>query len=311
MKVYKEITKVSFSTPSVLTIGNFDGVHLGHQEILSSVIDRSSELGIDSIVFSFYPSPSYEIHPNKFNGHIDSDIEKIQKLKNLGVDKFIMIKFDESVRKMNADTFLSKVIIRQLNPSVIIVGYDHHFGYKREGDYSFLEQNKSIYGYELIKINEKFLNNKKISSSIIRETVSKGKVKEACDMLGLPYQLNGDVIKGDGIGSTFGFPTANIKIDNLKILPKKGVYFVKVTIEDRQTFDGMCNIGTKPTFKKNKKIYCEVNIFDFNEKIYGKKIKIEFIDFIRLEKKFDSIGSLKKQLKKDKNKCLEYSYNNV
>ena len=311
MKVYRSISEISLSNSSALTIGNFDGVHLGHQEILRYLLKKSAKLSLESLVLSFYPSPSSKLYPDKFNGHIDSDVEKIEKLKELNVDKFLIMKFDENIRKMSADIFLSEIIIKKLNPSVIIVGYDHHFGYKREGDYDFLNKNKSKYGYELLKVNEKFLNEKKISSSIIRKMIADSNVKGAATLLGRPYQLNGKVIAGDGVGKSLGFPTANIEINSLKILPGRGVYFVKVINSNAQQFYGMCNIGTKPTFKKNKKIYCEVNIFNFNEKIYNSNLKIEFIDFIRLEKKFESISSLKKQLISDKNKCLEYSYNNV
>tara|TARA_Y100000768_G_scaffold388676_1_gene386080 strand:+ start:5409 stop:6344 length:936 start_codon:yes stop_codon:yes gene_type:complete len=311
MKVYRKFSEILLSNPSALTIGNFDGVHLGHQEILRNLSKKSNKLSLESLVVSFYPSPSCKLNPKKFNGHIDSDVEKIEKLKELKIDKFLIMKFDDKVRRMSADIFLSEIIIKKLNPTVIIVGYDHHFGYKREGDYNFLKKNKSKYGYELFKINEKFLNNKKISSSIIREMIADCDVNGAAAMLGRPYQLNGKVIAGDGIGKSLGFPTANIEIDNLKILPGRGVYFVRVINESAQQFYGMCNIGTKPTFKKNKKIYCEVNIFDFNDQIYNSNLKIEFINFIRLEKKFKSISFLKKQLISDKNKCLEYSYNNV
>ena len=311
MEVYRDISENIVESKSVVTIGNFDGVHLGHQEILKSVKRNAKSLFASSVVLSFYPSPAMMINPEKFQGHIDLDSEKIDKVAYQKIDKFVLLEFNDKIKNMSAEDFLKNIIIKKLKPVLIIVGYDHRFGFNREGDFKFLENNKSKYGYELLKINEKFLNDEKLSSSKIRLLLNNRDVNSVSKILGQPFEINGKVSKGRGIGKTIGFPTANIALSHLKILPGDGVYFVKIYNHDNECHDGMCNIGVNPTISLDSKKTCEVHIFNFNQNIYSETLKIHFIEFIRMEKKFKDINCLKKQLIKDKNKCLEYSYNNV
>ena len=311
MKVYRKISKIAPKKESIISIGNFDGIHLGHQEILKTVKDMSLKYDLPSAIISFYPSASSFLYPVKFQGHIDTDLEKIEKMSSYKIDEFLMLEFDEKIRKMRAGKFLSEVIVANFKPKIIVVGYDHHFGYDRQGSYDFLKQNKEKYDYKLVKINERFLGKNKLSSSNIRTLIIDKDVEKASTMLGSYFKIRGKVIKGKGIGKTIEFPTANIEIDKLKTLPGNGVYFVKVVVGSKESYLAMCNIGVKPTISNKNIISCEVHIFDFNQSLYGKNVDISFIKFIRLERKFDTIDSLKKQLIVDKNKCLEYSCNNV
>ena len=311
MKIYRKTSNIKKKNSSIVSIGNFDGLHLGHQEILKTVKKEALKQELESTVISFYPSPASFLYPKNFKGHINTDLEKIEKMNSYKIDNFLMLQFDNKIRNMKAEYFLSDIIIKYFNPKTIIIGYDHRFGYNREGDYDFLNANKSKYGYNLIKVKEKFFCENKLSSSNIRRLLSDRDVKTAAGMLGSLFEIRGEVVKGEGVGRTIGFPTANIEIDNLKLLPGNGVYFVSVSIDNGKPLFGMCNIGVRPTVKSNKAVSCEIHIFNFNQIIYGKALNISFIEFIRLERKFDSLSCLKKQLIEDENKCLEYSYNNV
>jgi len=305
------MTKIKSNKESVLSIGNFDGVHLGHQKILKTVKKLSLKHKIESSIISFYPSPSSFLQPDFFCGHIDSCSEKTDKIKKYGIDKIQMLKFDEHIRNIRAEDFLSNIIINLFNPKIIVIGYDHHFGYNKKGDYDFLYSNKQKYNYKLIKIEEKTINQSVISSSKIRDSLLPGKIEVANKMLGGFFKIKGSVVKGRQLGKKIGFPTANIAIEKLKLIPAKGVYLVIVKISNQQ-YVGMCNVGVKPTINgKNKRISCEVHILNFKRNIYKKELEISFIQFIRKEKKFSSIEDLKKQLIADRNKCLEYSFNNV
>ena len=312
MKVYRHISDIDKMKGSILSIGSFDGVHLGHQKILETTKSLSLKYKTKAAIISFYPSPFSFLYPEKFNGHIDTDLEKIDKVAQCGIDLFAILRFNDKIRRITAKVFLSDIIVKYFKPKVIVIGYDHHFGLDREGGVQFLNENKDKYNYELIQIDAKKINKDKISSSKIRKLIIDRKVREANKMLGSPFKIKGVVVKGEGLGASIGFPTANIKLDELKLVPGNGVYFVGVSINSGSLRLGMCNIGFRPTINdKNKKLSCEVHILDFDEKIYKKEIEVQFLDFFRLEKKFNSVNQLKKQLIIDKNKCLEYSSNNV
>tara|TARA_Y100001968_G_scaffold8678_1_gene7341 strand:+ start:52 stop:969 length:918 start_codon:yes stop_codon:yes gene_type:complete len=303
--------KIKKNNESVLSIGNFDGVHLGHQKILQTVKELSIKHKIEASIISFYPSPFSFLYPGKFYGHIDTYTEKNEKIKKHGIDNIEILEFNNKIRHITAEDFLSNIIIDCFKPKVIVVGYDHHFGYNKKGDYDFLYKNREKYNYELIKINKELIEEMTISSSKIRESLLSGKVDIANKMLGSFFKIKGIVIKGSQLGKKIGFPTANIKVEDLKLIPGKGVYLVIVKIFNKE-YMGMCNIGTKPTINtENKKISFEVHILDFKKNIYEECLEINFVKFIRKEKKFSSILNLKKQLIADRNKCLEYSFNNV
>mgnify|MGYP001346566275 CR=1 FL=1 len=309
MKVFENISNIENIKNCVLTIGGFDGMHLGHTKVLDVLVNESKRKQCLSSLVTFFPSPAFFIRPQKFLGHIDTKKERIKKIKDKGIDILCIIPFDKEVKKITADSFLKNIIIEKFNPSTIIVGYDHHFGLNREGNYSFLKKNQKSYGYRLLKVEKLSTNDRDVSSSNIRDLIKKSNFKAANALLGEPFALKGIVVRGKGLGSKIGFPTSNIKIDKHKLIPEKGAYIVKVSI-GKAKYKGICNIGHAPTISNKEEIKIEVHIIDFDNIIYDKLISIEFCCFLRPENKFPNIEVLKKQLFKDRNKCLEYSFDN-
>ncbi len=296
---------------TVLTVGSFDGLHLGHQHILKTLKRVASEHNGQSVVISFDPNPQALINKNSFAGQIDTRIEKIKKIENFGIDVLLLLDFDKNIMKMPAIDFLNHIIVKRFSPKVILSGFNHFFGFNREGNFDFLKTHRDLHGFELIKIEEQFIDKKNISSSQIRKDLKNGDIESANKSLNDAFSISGKVVKGKGYGKTIGFPTANIEFDRAKIIPKKGVYLTEVLI-DGEIKKGMCNIGTRPTVSdKNTDITIEVHIFNLSRNIYGKNIQLKFLFFLRDEKKFKSIEMLKNQLVADQNKCLEYCNNNV
>ena len=311
MKILTKIPEKEILKESVITIGSFDGLHLGHRELLEQLSEQRKEKGLKTVVVTFFPNPKAFIMKNRFEGHLNSRREKISLLENFNIDLLCILKFDESLKKISASNFL-KEIVNAFNPSVFIVGYNHFFGYKKEGDLRFLKARQDLFSFKVIEVAEMLHSIEgKISSSKIRDLLNQGKVEQANAILGYKYSLEGKVIKGNGLGQKINFPTANLKAGkDIKLLPRQGVYFVKSSIGGR-TFLGMCNIGFRPTVSKSNKLSVEVHFFDLDCNLYGKKISISLLSFIRDELVFDNLSCLKKQLELDRNKCLEYSINNV
>ena len=311
MKVFREMPEMEILKESVIAIGSFDGVHLGHMELFEQLLKKKKERKLKAVVITFFPNPKALILKNKFTGHISSKDEKLKLLKSCNIDLLYSLNFNEHLRRISASSFLDQ-IVRAFNPSCFIVGYNHFFGYRKEGDLEFLMNEREVHSFEVIKVLEKTHPDQgKISSSKIRDFLLKGNIKEANALLGYNYSIGGEVVKGDELGRKIDFPTANLKIEKReKLLPRRGVYMVRSYI-DGKSFLGMCNIGVRPTVSNAGKISIEVHFFDLSFEMYGKKIIIEFLTFIRNEIFFKDLRSLKKQLESDKNKCLEYSINNV
>ena len=292
---------------SLLTIGSFDGIHLGHKSLISSLIKSEEN---SSVLISFHPGPKSFFMKDHYEGDIISKEEKINMLKNLNIDILCLIKFDKITRNISAEAFLQKIMLA-FQPKKIIIGYNHSFGNQKKGDLNFLIKNQSKYNFKVSKIDElTHPDYGSISSTIIRDHIKKGNITIANNLLGHIFSISGRVIKGKAIGRKINFPTANVKFDKEKILPKIGVYLVYSVISQKKYY-GMCNVGYKPTVSSNKSISIEVHFFDTSLYIYGKHIAINFIKFIRNEKNFKNISLLKKQLEDDKNKCLEFCNNNV
>ncbi|MAV64772.1 MAG: bifunctional riboflavin kinase/FAD synthetase [Pelagibacteraceae bacterium TMED124] len=310
MKVFRSISAIKSISESVLAIGGFDGVHHGHKEILRKLVNESRKAGIPSVLLTFSPVPFSVLSPDLFLGHIDTFNERIKKIKKSGIDILCMLPFNESLRTVTAQNFLNDILINNFNPKTIVVGYDHHFGYKKEGDFNFLKKNASKYSFNLILIKKVKTNTEhNLSSSAIRELLKNGDIASANLLLGSYFTIKGVVIKGQKLGSKIGFPTINIKLDPHKIIPSRGVYIVVAKIFNKK-YKAICNIGFSPTFSNKKNIKIEAHVLDFNKDVYGEEVSIEFLDFIRFEKKFQSVEMLKRQILKDKNKCLEYSFKN-
>ncbi len=292
-----------FLPASVLSIGTFDGVHLAHQELIKNLVQRSKELKVPSVLITFDPHPRQFVSAadQKSIAMLSSLDEKIKELSKLGLDYLIIIDFDRSFSIISAQQFVQDVIVEHFHPEVIMIGYDHKFGKGREGDIEFLRKQSQKFNFEVEEIPAFSKDDIKINSTTIRRLLENGEVEKAASLLGRNYQLCGIVAKGQQRGRMLGFPTANISLsDKAKLIPRDGVYEVLVRVgeEDKQ-YKGALNIGYRPSVDDQLRFTVEVYILDFDEDIYGQKICVEFLSFIRPEMKFGSVEQLMAQIKSD------------
>ena len=304
MKIYRSIEDYNEVKRSVVTIGTFDGIHLGHKKILSRLIKSSKNKDLNSVVLTFFPHP--RIILNKYNEvkMIDTLDEKIIHLNEIGIDSLIIHPFDKNFSLLSANQFIKDFLVDKLKIKHIIIGYDHRFGKGREASVTDLKNYADDYDFTVEEIKAQEIEKITVSSTKIRNSINQGDIKTTEKYLGRYFNLTGKVVKGDGLGKKINYPTANIFIEETyKIIPKDGVYLVETTIKNK-LFKGMMNIGHRPTIGTNVKSI-EVHLFNFNEDIYGKVISIKMISKIRDEKKFSSIQALKEQLVKDENYCLK------
>lgn len=304
MKIYRSIEDYDEDKRSVVTIGTFDGIHLGHQKILSRLIKSSKNKDLNSVVLTFFPHP--RIILNKYNEvkMIDTLDEKIIHLNEIGIDSLVIHPFNKNFSLLSANQFIKDFLVDKLKIKHIIIGYDHRFGKGREASVTDLKNYADDYDFTVEEIKAQEIEKITVSSTKIRNSINQGDIKTTEKYLGRSFNLTGKIVKGDGLGKKINYPTANIFIEETyKIIPKDGVYLVETIIEDK-LFNGMMNIGHRPTIGTNVKSI-EVHLFNFNEDIYGKVISIKMISKIRDEKKFSSIQALKEQLVKDENYCLK------
>jgi len=291
---------------SVVTVGTFDGVHAGHRAIMDTVVEKAKERNARSIIVTFDPHPRDIINPGETGIKLLTTLqERAEILNELGIDRMVVIPFDRDFSLLSSEEFIRDIIYEKIGVSEFVIGYDHHFGRNREGTIETVERLGKELGFESYVVSEKEVGEKSVSSTIIRNAISKdGEVAQAAELLQRPYRLNGTVVHGDKRGKKIGFPTANIKPGHTnKIIPKDGVYAVKVRVNG-EMYDGMMNIGTRPTFEGKEKTL-EVNLFKFNRNIYGKEVQVRFYERIRDEKKFDGKEALIEQLKQDKQQANE------
>ena len=303
MKIYKSIDEYNESKSSVVTIGTFDGIHKGHQKIFNKVINVSKQSNLSSVVLTFFPHP--RIILNKYNDikMIDTLDEKIEHLEKIGIDNLIIHPFDKKFSLLSADQFIKEYLVEKLKLKHIIIGYDHRFGKGREASVSDLKEYSSDFNFIVDEIDAQEIEKIAISSTKIRNSVNQGDLETTKKYLGRFFSLTGKVIKGDGLGKQIDYPTANLLIEeDYKIIPKDGVYYIRTRI-DNKLYNGMMNIGHRPTIG-NKAKSIEVNLFNFDRDIYDKIISIDVVVKIRDEKKFSSINALKAQLAKDEEHCL-------
>ena len=300
MKIIQDSSVLVNTSYHVCTVGYFDGVHLGHQKIIEKLVTDASKNKGKSILVSFWPHPRKVLYPNDHFDYIQSNEDKFKSIEKLGVDVVYLIEFTKRFSKVTAEKFVNDILVNKLQINKLIIGYNHHFGYKREGNFNYLYNSKKNLAFEIEEVKKREINkNFKISSSEIRNEILKGNLSKVNMMLGYSYSIKGEVIKGDGIGKKLNFPTANIKIHNDgKILPSDGVYAGYAIISDKK-FIGMINIGKRPTVE-GKERRVEMNIFDYSGMLYGKEMKISFIKRIRNEQKFKNLDDLSNQLRKDK-----------
>lgn len=296
MKVfYNLFNSQALDKPSNITIGMFDGIHYGHKRVLNQLKEFPNKL---NIVITFSNHPSSYFNPDKTYKLLFNQEEKLNFFKNIGVDIVYIIEFNQVIADYPANKFVEEILIKKLNCKNLILGYDNRFGKNREGTIEFVREHYST-EINSSKIEPYLLDNEIVSSSIIKDFILQGMIHKANKFLGFNYFINGRVIKGKELGSKLGFSTANLSIDANKLIPKNGVYLVKVKL-NLQEYYGLTNIGVRPTVNSNlKDISIETHILDFNENIYGYDIQIEFLSKIREEKKFKSVEELKKQVLDD------------
>ena len=304
MEIIHTLDKFEPLLSSVLTIGSYDGIHIGHKKIISSVISKSGNLSLPSVLITFHPHPKYIINDNSNKiSLIQSKDDKIEMLDALGIDYLCIIDFNKRFSNLTAIDFLNQ-IIRLFNPHTIVIGYDHHFGKNRQGNSKFLKKYCDQNSIKLQIIKAVSNNGIIISSTIIRELINKGDIERANELLGSSFSFSCEAVKGAGRGKKITYPTANVvPCSRNQLLPKPGVYLVVGKFIGLKCF-GMCNFGLRPTFNESKLIM-EIHFFhDRLDDLYGKKIRVEFLERIRDEKRFPSPEDLIMQLTRDKQRCL-------
>lgn len=283
----------------VVTIGTFDGVHIGHQQILKRLVTISKEKKLIPTVLTFFPHPRMVLQKDANIKLINTIAEKEALMHNLGVENLIVKEFTKDFSRQTALEFVRDILVNDLNVKHIIVGYDHRFGRNRDANIEDLRQFGETYDFTVEEISAQDINDVTVSSTKIRKALNEGDMQTANAYLGYNFSLKGTVVKGKGLGKTFNYPTANIQVaENYKLIPKQGVYVVKTTFNN-QTLFGMMNIGTNPTVSGTKQTI-EVNFFNFESDIYDEILEIEFLHRLRDEQKFDSVDQLKAQLQQDK-----------
>ena len=305
MKVFSSIPNFPSENKTIITIGTFDGVHLGHKVILDRLHKIAKKTKYKSILLTFFPHPRHVLQKDDQEMKLINTLNERQELlKKAELDNLIMHQFTKKFSRIKSANFVRDILVEKLNVHTLVIGYDHHFGRNREGSIPELKVLAELYDFNIEMISPQLFQDVTVSSTKIRQLLEKGEIEKANHYLGYDFFINGEVVKGNGIGNTIGFPTANILIKNKwKLFPADGVYAVKVNINNR-SLKGMINIGKKPTVGgKDKSL--EVHIFDFSNNIYGKEIKVRFIRRIRDEKRFEDLEGLKKQLFIDKNRAIQ------
>jgi riboflavin kinase / FMN adenylyltransferase len=290
----------------VLTIGTFDGVHLGHREVINKLLKISSESSGESVIFTFYPHPRFVVDSKKDSIRLlTTQEEKIAILQKTGIDHLIIYPFTEEFSKLSYDAFVKDILVRRMHLNYLVIGYDHRFGQHRQGDFNSLKKLSLEFGFKIDRLEELALENIVVSSTKIRKALDEGDIRKANQLLGYKYILMGRVVEGIQLGRKLGFPTANIEpFDSHKLVPRDGVYAVNAELGSKN-FKGMMNIGMRPTINshaKNRSI--EVHLFDFDKDIYNADITLYFEDRIRDEEKFPGLGELRRQMIKDRETAL-------
>ena len=302
MTIYNNINEFSSTDNTILTIGTFDGVHLGHQKVLERLTNSAKENNLESTVLTFFPHPRTILNPNKPLKLINSVKERTELLNRSKVDNLIIHPFDKNFSELDPEKYVIEILVKKLKAKIILIGYDHKFGKNRTADITDLKIYGKKYGFKVIEIKAEEISNIAISSTKIRKAISEGNISTVKKYLGYDFSLSGKIVHGKSIGRTLGFPTANIEVkEEYKLLPKNGVYLIQSVINHDKYF-GMMNIGIKPTIKESSKTI-EVNFFDFEGDLYHKNIEVNIKKFIRDEIKFDSLELLKSQILKDKINC--------
>ena len=308
LKIYNSINNFTTTKKTIVTLGTFDGVHIGHNAILDKICKVAKHENLESIILTFFPHPRKIVSNNYDIKLLNTIEEKSVLLEKIGIQNFIIHPFDKTFSELSPREFVTQVLVEKLNIQKIIIGHDHKFGKDRAADFNDLINFGKEFGFEVEEISAQQINEVSVSSTKIRNSLLEGNISLANEYLGYPYVLTGNVVKGNQLGRTIGFPTANIEIpEEYKLIPKNGVYIVTANVLDQNVF-GMMNIGVKPTLGENK-LSIEVHLLDFDKDIYNQKIQVNLLERLRDEQKFDSFDALKSQLEKDKQNTIQYFEN--
>jgi riboflavin kinase/FMN adenylyltransferase len=303
MKVYKHLSEFNPIKNAVVTTGTFDGVHIGHQKIIHRVKEIAHQIAGESVIITFHPHPRLVLFPEDNHLKMLNTLpEKIKLLAASGIDHLIIIPFTKEFSRLSSVDFIQQILVDQIGTKKLVIGYDHHFGKNREGSFEHLKHYGPSYGFEVEEIPKQDINDVGVSSTKIRTALAQHHIAIANQYLGYPYAIEGIVVKGDQIGRSIGFPTANIQIqESHKLIPADGIYAVHIEWQS-QTYKGMLYIGDRPTVQGSKKVI-EVNIFDFDQEIYDEQIQVKLIQYIRGDQKFDSLDALKLSIQQDEINC--------
>lgn len=308
MKVFKNFTDYSSQKPLALSLGMFDGVHLGHKSIIAELTKVGTENNLETAILTFWPHPRFVFNPNEDLKLLNTLEEKKQLVEKYGIDNLFLKEFDEEFRNLTGEEFVRQILVDKLNVKYLIIGYDHSFGKNKSGNFELLQKLSKELDFEVEQMEAINIHENNISSTKVRNALLTGNITEANEMLGYPYSVSGTVVHGKKIGRTIGYPTANIDTESIKLLPKKGAYIVEVFIKGNQ-YKGMLSVGTNPTVN-GEKLTVEVYILDFNDDIYDEKITVRFRDFLHDEIKFESLEKLIERLDLDKKHTQDYDFKN-
>lgn len=299
MQVYYDIVDFQPLQNAVVTSGTFDGVHLGHQKILNRLREAAEIHRGETVVLTFWPHPRMVVSKDSQNLKLLSTLaEKIESLRQSGVQHLVVIPFTREFSELSSEEFIQQILVERIGTKRLVIGYDHHFGRNREGSFEYLQQNAPRYGFEIEEIPRQEIDHLTVSSTKIRQSLMEGETHIANELLGRSYSFSGLVVKGWQLGRTIGYPTANVQIsESYKLIPADGIYAVWVKVRE-QLFKGVMSIGFRPTVNGVGRTQ-EVYIFDFKEDIYGEKITVELVKYLRPELKFDGLEALKKAIDQD------------
>lgn len=300
MEVYHDVADFRPASGNIVTVGTFDGVHIGHRTIINRINELAKDQNAESVLLTFWPHPRLVLFPDDNELKLLSTLkERIELLRESGIDHLIIHPFSVDFSRITAVEYVRDILVRDINVSKLVIGYDHHFGRNREGNLEELKIVAPDYGFEVEEISAQEIDDVNVSSTKIRNALLEGDLAKANEFLGYRYSVSGKVVKGKRIGRSIGFPTANIQPDeSYKLIPGNGVYSVTVLC-DGKIYRGMANLGSRPTVSDSEERILEVNLFDFEGDLYEKEIKVTFVDRIRDEIKFDSLDLLSAQLQKD------------
>ncbi|UZR94658.1 bifunctional riboflavin kinase/FAD synthetase [Chondrinema litorale] len=306
MEVHYGVETFKNKAKSIVTSGTFDGLHFGHQKILTRLIELAKTEQGESVVLTFWPHPRLVLKKDYTIKLLSTLEEKIKLFHKFDIDHLVIIPFNKSFSKLSSLEFIQQILMDAVGTKKLVIGYDHRFGKNREGGFEYLQANATKFGFEVEEISKQEIDEIAVSSTKIRNALNNGEIGTANHYLGRKYELTGKVVHGKKLGRTIGFPTANIEVPSEnKLIPKDGIYAVDVIV-DNIVYQGMLNIGFNPTVDDSGSRFIEVNIFEFDSDIYGEEITILFCKYLREEEKFDSVETLKQQLKKDQIDALAY-----